>query len=293
MSKSESLGRESEVAVGGNVIRYRERGEGRPIVFIHGLLVNGDLWRKVVPLMAERGYRCITPDLPLGAHELPLADPSKATVGGVAELIAGFLEALDLEDVVLIGNDTGGALCQLVITRHPDRIGTLVLTTCDAFEHFPPKILIPFFWIAHYPKTMAAIFQPLRLAPLRRAPFAFGWLSKTATEKHISDGWVLNLLENEGARRDACSVTTDVSSRYTLDAAKRFGEFTKPVHIVWSSEDKFFPPSDAQRLADLFPDATVEMIDDSYTFLMEDQPEKLAESITSFLSSRAELRAVG
>ena len=151
MSRSASLGEQRELALPQGTIRYRERGSGEPIVFIHGLLVNGDLWRKVVPELSK-DYRCIAPDLPLGSHAKAMSESADLSVYGLAKLIDDFLAALDLRDVALVGNDTGGALCQIVITRHPQRIGRLLLTPCDAFDNFPP----PFFkWLLLPAKTPA------------------------------------------------------------------------------------------------------------------------------------------
>src|SRR3712207_686568 len=118
-------------------IEYTERGSGRPVVFVHGALMAGDVWEDVAGRLAPHGLRCIMPTWPLGAHRIPLADGADATPHGIAELIAGFLAALGLDDVVLVGNDTGGALAQFVVTRHPERVGALVLTNCDAFWNFP------------------------------------------------------------------------------------------------------------------------------------------------------------
>ena len=107
-----------EIELTPGTIRYRDVGRGEPIVFVHGLLVNGDLWRKVVPPLA-RSFRCIVPDLPLGSHVTAMRPDADLTPPGLARLIADLLAALDLRDVTLVGNDTGGALCQLVATRPP------------------------------------------------------------------------------------------------------------------------------------------------------------------------------
>src|SRR6187431_3451552 len=109
MAISEALGQEKEVQLPQGTIRYRERGTGEPIVFVHGALVNADLWRKVVPELAK-DFRCITPDWPLGSHEVPMNADADLTTAGVAQLINDFLVALDLENVTLVGNDSGGAL---------------------------------------------------------------------------------------------------------------------------------------------------------------------------------------
>ena len=118
-------------------IRYVDRGTGRPVVFVHGFLTNGTLWRKVVPRLADAGFRCIAPDWPLGSHSIAMDPEADLSPPGLAGLIVEFLAQLDLDDVVLVGNDTGGALAQMVAARKPDRVGMLVLTPCDAFRNWP------------------------------------------------------------------------------------------------------------------------------------------------------------
>ena len=182
MTRTESLDLDTRSARRGGAapagtVRYRERGAGPTVLFVHGLLVNGALWRKVVPELAP-DFRCIVPDWPLGSHEVPLGDAADRTAGGMAQLIADFMAALELEDVTLVGNDSGGALSQLVVTRHPERVGRLVLTPCDAFDNFPPKMFRYLSWAAKAPGAMAPIAQSMRLRANRRTPIAFGWLTK-------------------------------------------------------------------------------------------------------------------
>jgi pimeloyl-ACP methyl ester carboxylesterase len=287
MSVSSELGEQKEVRLDAGTIRYRERGSGPAIVFVHGLLVNGDLWRKVVPLLAA-DFRCITPDWPLGSHETPLDDGVKVTTRKAAGIIRRFLDALDLTDVTLVGNDTGGGLCQIVVTERPERIGRLVLTSCDAFDNFPPKALYPLIWAARVPGLVWTLLQSMRVAPLRRLPIAFGWLTKRPIPDDIvMDSYLRPYLQSTGVRRDALNLMADISSRYTMAAAQRFGEFTKPVLIAWAKEDRIFPMRDAERLREMFPYARLELIEDSYTFVPEDQPEKLAELIAAFMREPA------
>ncbi len=126
-TSTDTLGPVREVALPEGRIRYHERGEGPPIVFVHGIIANADVWRHVVPALADR-YRCITPDWPLGGHTLPMHEGTDFSLFGLADLVARTLGALDLDAVTLIGNDTGGAICQAVAARHPDRLAALVLT---------------------------------------------------------------------------------------------------------------------------------------------------------------------
>src|SRR5947209_11153285 len=133
---------ENRVELTGGPVHFREGGTGEPIVFVHGLLVDGQLWRDVAARL-EGEFRVIVPDLPLGSERDPFAPGTDLSPPGLARIVAEFLDALDLERVTLVGNDTGGAICQLVVTRHPGRVGRLVLTPCDAYEHFPPPAFKP------------------------------------------------------------------------------------------------------------------------------------------------------
>jgi pimeloyl-ACP methyl ester carboxylesterase len=281
MSISSALGERKEATVPQGTISYRERGSGEPIVFIHGLLVNGDLWRKVVPELSK-DYRCIVPDLPLGSHERAMNEDADLSPYGVAKLIDDFLAALDLRDVTLVGNDTGGAFCQIVVTRHPDRIGRLVLTPCDAYENFPPRFFKYMLAPAKVPLLTLAMMQPMRLAVMRHSALGFGLLVKNGFDAEVTDGWMRPALRDAGVRRDLAKVLRGIHPRYTLEAAEHLGEFARPVLLVWAPEKDFFPFEHAQRLAQTFPDARVERVDDSYTFVSEDQPERVAALIGDF-----------
>ena len=291
MSKSLELGDQKEVRLDSGSVRYRERGSGPTIVFVHGLLVNGDLWRKVVPLLAGE-FRCITPDWPLGSHEVPLDYGVKLTTRKAAGIIRRFLDALDLRDVTLVGNDTGGGLCQIVVAERPERIGRLVLTSCDAFENFPPKALYPLMAAVRVPGLPSALLQSMRIGPLRRLPIAFGWLTKRPIEDEIvMESYLRPSLEKTRVRRDAINLIKDISPKHTMRAAEKLPEFTKPVLIAWAKEDRIFPVRDGERLSETFPNAQLELIEDSYTFVPEDQPEKLAQLIAKFIREPAPVGA--
>ncbi len=281
MSISQQLGQQKEVSLAKGTIRYRERGTGEPIVFVHGAFVNGDLWREVVPALSK-DFRCITPDLPLGAHELPMPADADLSPPGLAALIADFIEALGLEHVTLVGNDTGGALCQLVITNHPERIGRLVLTPCDAYENFLPPMFKYLQLTARMPGGIMLLSQSMRIRALRRTPIAFGWLTKRGIPREISDSYVKPGLSSREVRRDVTKVLRGVKADYTLAAAERFPDFDRPVLIAWAPEKDFFKWEHAEKLASTFPNARLERIEDSYTFVSEDQPARLAELIGSF-----------
>jgi pimeloyl-ACP methyl ester carboxylesterase len=263
------------------VIRYRELGAGEPIVLVHGLLANSLLWAAVAPRLAEN-FRVIAPDWPLGSHECRLDPEADHSPAGLARLIADFLAALELEHVTLVGNDTGGALCQLVAVDHPERLARLVLTPCDAYENFLPPIFRPLQWLARVPGSMWLIANALRLRVAQRLPMTLGRLSKRRLDPPVVQAFLRPVQRDRGIRRELAAILRAISNRYTLTAAERFGEFDKPVLLAWATEDRLFPFRHAERMANAFPNARLKRIEDSYTFVSIDQPERTAELIASF-----------
>ncbi len=289
MSLSSDLGERKEVELAQGTLRYRERGTGPPIVFIHGLLVSGDLWRKVVPQLADR-YRCITPDLPLGSHEIPMKPDADLSIPGVARLVSDFCTSLGLEQPTLVANDTGGAITQLVMTEHPKSVGRVVLTSCDCFENFLPALFRPLQVLAHVPPLLTLVLQPLRLAWVRRLPLGFGWLAKRPIDAEIEAGYAAQIFAQAAVRRDCYKVLRDISPKYTQRAAERLGEFDKPLLVAWAADDRFFPEEDGRRLAQIVPNGRFVSIEDSYTFVSEDQPDALAKQIGGFLEESSATR---
>jgi len=275
---------EANLSQGG--IRYTETGSGPPIVFAHGLLVDGRLWRKVTPLLEDH-FRCIVPDLPLGSHPEPMNPDADLSPSGLARIIADFLEALELEDVVLVANDTGGAISQITAANHPERIGRLVLTNCDAFENFLPPMFRPMQWAARVPPVLNGLLQGMRFAPLRRLPNAYGRLIKHDFAGAPTREWVDPFLSDREIRRDTVKVLRGIEPRYTIEAADKLRDFDRPALLAWAVEDRLFKISFAEKLAATIKGATLERIEDSYTFVSEDQPERLAELIERFARERA------
>jgi pimeloyl-ACP methyl ester carboxylesterase len=263
-------------------IHYRDTGSGEPILFMHGLLVNGLLWRKVVPLL-EADFRCIVPDLPLGSHPEPMDAGADLSPAGLAGIVDRFIESLGLDSVTLVANDTGGAIAQITAANHPERVGRLILTNCDAFENFLPPAFRPLQWTARVPGLLTVALQGMRLDLLRRrSPMAFGWLIKHDLKGAPLEEWMRPFLSDGEIRRDTVKVLRGIDSRYTIEAAERLRSSDRPTLIAWAEEDRFFKIAFAERLAASIPGARLERIPDSYTFVSEDQPERLAELIASF-----------
>jgi pimeloyl-ACP methyl ester carboxylesterase len=276
--------RSKEVELPQGRIRYRERGEGRPIVFVHGFLVDSRLWDGTADPLFEQ-QRCITPDWPMGAHQTPLNPDADLSPIGIANLIADFLAELDLDDVTIVGNDSGGAMAQVVVTRRPERIGRLVLTNCDTHDNFPPGIFKLMPPLARLPGAMAAMALPFRIGALRRA--AYAPFAKTKIPPELIDSWLAPSQRDAGIRRDTAKFTAGMNKRYTLEAAERLARFDRPTLLAWAPEDRFFALSYAERLAETIPDARLETIEDAKTFVPLDQPGRLAELIGAFVGRAA------
>jgi pimeloyl-ACP methyl ester carboxylesterase len=264
-------------------ITFRDTGRGEPVVFLHGYLMDGRLWDGVTERLAPE-LRCIALDLPFGAHRHALRPDADLSPHGVASLVADALAALDLDEVTLVGNDSGGAIAQVVAVQRPERLARLVLTPCDCFDNFPPKFFISLVWAARVPGALSAAFLPLRMRAPRALPIAYGWMSKRRPLPHalISD-WVRAYFANRGVRHDVAKVTRGLDHRVTEHAADALARFDRPTLLAFAPDDKLFPMEHARRLAELMPDARVAAIEDSRTWVMIDQPARTAEVIREFV----------
>ena len=270
-------------------IRYREVGEGPPVVFVHGVLVNGELWRKVAPAVAAEGFRCLVPDWPLGSHTTPVPR-ANLTPPGVAALIGAFLDRLDLHDVTLVANDTGGAFTQLLLASGAadGRIKAVVFTPSDAFERFFPPLFRYLPLVARDPMSTWLMTQLLRLRAVRRLPIGYGWLTRAGLPAEVAASYTTPARVDSAVRADLRRVLRGVHRRHTLAAAPALRGFTKPVLLAWASEDRLFPVGLGERLAAAFPAARLVPIPGSYTFVPEDQPEPLARQIVEFARAHAQ-----
>jgi pimeloyl-ACP methyl ester carboxylesterase len=251
-------------------------GDAPPVLFLHGLLVDGSLWDAVVDRLP--GHRCLVPELPLGSHTAPFADRSRLTPEGVADLAADVLDELDVRDVTVVGNDTGGLLAQLLVTRRPERVGRLILTPCDAFETFPPPLFKLLFLLGRSAAGLNFGIQPLRFGFGRRLPIAYGRLTKRASDEQLKR-WIAPALSQARVRRDAAHFIRHARPSVSLDVATRLPAFEKPVTIAWPPGDPAFPFSLAQRLARTFPHAELVEVGDSLAFVPVDRPDELARLI--------------
>jgi len=274
--RAQELGEARTLELDGGRMNVHVTGEGPAVVFVHGLLVNANLWRGVVGRLD--GFTRVALDMPLGSH-LAAMPARRLTPDDLGALIGEAVEALGLTDVTLVGNDTGGALCQIAASHRPSWLGRLVLTSCDAFEHFPPPMLKPLFATLRMPGGATAAMAPMRLRAARRLPIAYGMLTHARIPDAPSDSYVLPALNDAAVRADLVRVSRGIDSCHTRQAGERLKAFDRPALIAWSADDKFFPRADGERLVSTIPGARFELVEGARTFSPEDRPGQLADLI--------------
>jgi len=275
-----------QIELSAGTIAYSDTGGGGPvIVLLHGLLMDASLWDEVTADLSP-GHRCVAPTLPLGAHTRAIKPGADLSLPGIAKLVAEFLDRLGLDDVTLVGNDTGGAVVQLLAADGAPRIGRVVLASCDAFGNFPPGLTGRTLALAGKlpPPLFSLAMQQMRLRPLRRLPVAFGWLTKRGDA--ATARWIRPVLTQPEIRRDTARMLRSVfaDKRLLLRTAEALPAFDRPALVVWAADDRVMPPEHGRRLATLLPNARLFEIPDSYTLIPLDQPAQLAEAIRKFTS---------
>jgi pimeloyl-ACP methyl ester carboxylesterase len=265
-------------------VRYRAVGpdDGPPVVFVHGFLVDGSLWHGVADRLAAAGFRAITPDWPLGSHRTGMEPDADLSPRGMAKLVLSFLATLGLGRVTLVGNDTGGAICQFVLDANPGPVERLVLTNCDAFEIFPPAPYNLLFKAGRVPGLLRLLLQPTRLRLIRHR-IAYGPLTATPLDPRQTRGWVLPYLHNAEVRHDTRKLLVAVDPLDLADVASRLGRYQGRVLLCWAPGDRFFTMDLARRLLDRFADARLVEMTGARTYVPHDQPQRLADEIIEFV----------
>ena len=273
-----------QIELSAGTIDYEDTGgDGPVLVMLHGLMMDPSLWDgPIADLSAD--HRCVAPTLPLGAHHRAMNANADLSLPAIAQLVAEFCDRLDLQDVTFVGNDTGGALVQLLMADGAARAGRVVLISCDAFDNFPPGLTgRTLVLTGKLPPAMFGLFmQQMRLRAIRRLPIAFGWLTKrrdTATSR-----WMKPVMTQPDIRRDTVRMLRAAASDTGLliKAAESLPRFNRPALIVWASEDRVMPAEHGRRLAELIPQGRLAEVEDSYTLIPLDQPAKLAQIIREF-----------
>ena len=270
-------------------LAWQSSGTGPAIVFYAGALANHDLWRDVITPLKDR-YRCVTVDLPLGAHPWPLHQGADRSATSLARLIPDSLELLDLHDATVVVNDTAGGLLLLSLASgHPglDRIGRLVLTNCESYEHFPPESLRMAAQMCRLLPWLATAGIMLQARRGLRSPEARRKGTATVAATELDDARAASFAgPGQRDRRvsgDLVAAMAGCRPQLLLDAAREIPRFTRPVLLVWGTECRFFPVAHAERLAADFPRATLITVPGAKTWVPVDNPEAVIGAIADFV----------
>src|SRR5918994_1280041 len=262
-------------------VEHRPEGvtDAPVLLFVHGFLVDGGVWGEVPERLAGLGYRSIVPTLPLGAHRTPMRPDAELSPAAVGRLVLEVAESLDLSGVTLVGNDTGGAICQLALATDRRRIDRLVLTNCDAFEVFPPRPFDLLFRAGRHPRLLGPIVQSTRVGRVRTGPLGFGVLTRRRLTPEETRPWVESYCTDKAVRRDVATFLRNWDRHVLVDASESLREFNGPALIAWAPEDRFFRIELGRRLLATLPHAELVEVTDARTFVALDQPARLTELI--------------
>ena len=279
-----------EIELTAGTIEYEDTGgDGPVLVLLGGLVMDGSVWD---PLVADlrRDHRCVVPTLPLGAHRKAMHLDADLSLQGFARMVAELLERLALSDVTLVQNDHAAAL--VLAGENPDRVARLVISSCEAFENYPPGLPGKNVRLtAFVPGGIFLTMQALRIRALRRLPIAFGWMAKHPLPDELLDRWFAPLQRQRAVRRDLRKYVTGGRRRQMVEVCERLRAFTRPALVVWTPEDKVQRPEHGRRFAALLGDSRLVEVADSYTLIMRDQPQAFARAIREFVRETAEATA--
>jgi pimeloyl-ACP methyl ester carboxylesterase len=275
----------AEIELSAGTLEYGDTGgEGPTLVFLPGLAMDGRLWQGVIENL-DPDCRCLTPVLPFGAHRLPLRADADLSLRGIGRLVAEFLERLDLRDVALCFNDWGGAQT-MIADDLVDRVGRLVLVSCETDGNYPPGLGGHAAWLScKLPGGLSLMRRTLLSPRLRRLPFVYGQMSKRGIPEDLMRSW-LEPLQRSEIRRDLRKYAGDAmrGKRDIRAATAALGSFSRPVLVVWDREGKMMPNEQGRQLAQSFPDSRFAELLDCYTLIPIDQPRALAREIGDFLT---------
>jgi pimeloyl-ACP methyl ester carboxylesterase len=261
--------------VGGTRITVGRTGTGPPVLFVHGLYVNEHLWDHVVARVAP-SRTCYLPTLPLGAHSTPVGNGWRPTLDELSGLVTGLIQELDLRDVTVVGNNTGGGLVLLALgSGHPalTRIGRVVLTNCDSYDHLPPPAFSPFISLARTAPLLAGLGLRLLLST------GFGRTRFLRTVVAGDPSRYVGSLFNPACLDEAVRVTAALRPGSDQREMAWLRTLDIPVHLVWGERDVFFPVQDAQRLLAALPNATVTWVPAARTYVPLEAPDEVSAAI--------------
>jgi len=254
-------------------------GAGRPVLFVHGVGTSSYLWRHVIELL-DGQRRCVAVDLPLHGYT-PAAADQDFTLPGLARFVADFCDALELADIDLVANDTGGAVSQVFAAGNAERLHTLTLTNCEAHDNVPPKALLPAVLLARMGLYARLAPRFVRDVPrARKRMFGPTYQDISRLPDDIVRAWLEPQFGTAEGPRQSQRLLTSLHARDLLAAEPALARLQVPTLIVWGTSDKFFNRKWAYWLCDTIPGATeVVEIDGGRLFFPDERAAELTEAL--------------
>ncbi|NMD58264.1 MULTISPECIES: alpha/beta fold hydrolase [Tsukamurella] len=277
-----------EVSVPAGRVHYEEFGAGPPVVLLHGLLMDHTVWHDVLPLLPD-GHRYVLPDLPLGAHPVPLNADADLSNDGIAHIIADFLDALDLRSVTLVHSDWGGGLLLTALGRD-ERVGRLVILPSTAFDNFPPGLPGRAATVAARLPGLRLGLRAMRIGAVRRLPILFGRMARDIPDATMR-AWTRPAIDDPLIRRDLLKHARAPFDRADLTRrTEALRRFPGDALVLWIADGTVMPREHGRRLADLLRRGRLVELDDCYVLAMLDQPERVAAELAAFLAETTPAR---
>ncbi|GGT33491.1 oxidoreductase [Streptomyces kurssanovii] len=271
-----------EIELSAGIVEYTDTGgSGETVVLVHGLGFDESVWQAVVDgLRAD--FRVVVPVLPMGSHRRPMRPDADLSAQGVANLLAEFLERLDLRDVTLVQNDAGTA--QLLVGVRDERVHRLVLTSCEALENYPPGVQGRTLQVlSRVPGGIFLLLQSFRVPLLVRLPNSLGGMARHPIPYELVRRWYGPLLSDKRIRRDFAAFLRSTRKDTYLRAAERLRGFQGPALVAWGAQDRMMPPETGRRLAALLPRGEYVEIPDARTLVQLDNPDALCAELRRFI----------
>jgi pimeloyl-ACP methyl ester carboxylesterase len=240
MNENKPLPSRRSVETPSGHISYLEQGTGPAALFVHGVLLNGHLWRHQLAELSDI-RRCIAVDL-LAHGDTEIAPGQDLSVTANAEMLRQFLDALKIDQVDLVGNDSGGGIAQIFAALYPDRVRSLTLTDCDTHDNWPPEAFKPFLAMAAGGGLRGTLDAMLSDKRVYRSPQALG-PAYEQPERLTDDSietYLRPLVKTEQRTRDLEHFLAAFDNKHTLAVEDRLKKLTAPTLIVWGTDDIYF-----------------------------------------------------
>jgi pimeloyl-ACP methyl ester carboxylesterase len=248
-----SQARRKQIETLSGTIVYAEQGGGPVALFVHGVLLNGHLWRHQLAHLSDI-RRCIAPDL-LAHGATKEKEDADVSVTANARMLKEFLDALRIDEVDLVGNDSGGGIAQIFAALYPERVRSLTLTDCDAHDNWPPEAFKPFLAMAAAGGLGDTLNAMLADKSIYRSEGALGPAYENPAS--VSDADIETYLGPQAKSPERLRAferfLAAFDNKHTLAIEDRLRKLKAPTLIVWGTDDIYFDVKWARWLADTIP----------------------------------------